>query len=43
MTAGPADLQQKLKTIISHTTPLLPDQELRAFVDYYFSRRDRYL
>jgi len=43
MTASPPDLQQKLKTIISHTTPLLPPEELRGFVEYYFSRRDRYL
>lgn len=36
-------LQQKLQAIITQTTPLLPTEELRAFVDYYFHRRDRYL
>ena len=43
MTASPPDLHQKLKTIISQTTPLLPTEELRGFVEYYFNRRDLYL
>lgn len=36
-------LQQKLQAIITQTTPILPTEELRAFVNYYFNRRDRYL
>jgi len=43
MTVKPPDLQQKLKEMLSQPTPLLPDVELRAFVEYYFSQRNRYL
>jgi diaminopimelate decarboxylase len=43
MTARPPDLQQKLKAMLSQSTPLLPAEELRAFVEYYFSQRERYL
>jgi diaminopimelate decarboxylase len=43
MTTMPPDSQEKLKAMLSQHTPLLPAGELRAFVEYYFSRRDRYL
>jgi diaminopimelate decarboxylase len=43
MTAMPPDSQQKLTAMLSQSTPLLPAGELRTFVEYYFSRRDRYL
>jgi len=43
MTSNPPDLQQKLKAMLSQPTPLLPDEELREFVEYYFNRRQRYL
>ena len=43
MTAMPPDLQQKLTAMLSHSTPLLPADELRTFVEYYFNQRERYL
>ena len=43
MTTKPPDLQQKLKAMLSQSTPLLPAEELCAFVEYYFGQRDRYL
>ncbi|MFX0198944.1 MAG: diaminopimelate decarboxylase family protein [Candidatus Hodarchaeota archaeon] len=43
MTTPCSDLLAKLQAIISQTTPLLPPEELRSFVQYYFGRRDHYL
>jgi len=43
MTAECSDLLKNLQARISHTTPLLPPEELHSFVQYYFNRRDRYL
>ena len=39
----PPDSQEKIKAMLSQRTPLLPADELRAFVEFYFNRRDRYL
>jgi diaminopimelate decarboxylase len=36
-------LQQALQGMLSQSSPLLPKEELRAFVAYYFDQRDRYL
>jgi len=43
MTEMPPDLRQKLEAVLCQTTPVLPAGELRAFVEYYFNRRERYL
>ena len=43
MKPEPSIFQQKLKTILSQTSPLLPAEELHAFVEHYFNQRDRYL
>ena len=43
MPTKPSDLTQALQTVLSQSSPLLPEEELRAFVAYYFDRRDRYL
>ncbi|UCD77840.1 MAG: alanine racemase [Desulfobacterales bacterium] len=43
MKTMPSDLQQALQTVLSQSSPLLPEEELRAYVAYYFDRRDRYL
>ena len=38
-----SELQQALQAVLSQSSPLLPKEELHAFVAYYFDRRDRYL
>jgi diaminopimelate decarboxylase len=43
MTTKPSDLRQALQEVLSQSSPLLPKEELSAFVAYYFDRRDRYL
>lgn len=43
MKAERSYLFHKMQTMLSQITPLLPPEELRAFVEYYFNRRDRYL
>ncbi len=43
MPAKPSDLQQALQTVLSQSSPLLPEEELLAFVANYFDQRDRYL
>ncbi len=43
MTAMLPDSHQKLAAMLAHSTPLLPAGDLRTFVEYYFSRRERYL
>lgn len=34
---------KELKPVLERRSSLLPEEELRRFVEYYFSRRDRYL
>jgi diaminopimelate decarboxylase len=41
--ANPSDLSHQLSEVVSRTTPLLPPDELRAYVQYHFDRRDFYL
>ncbi|MBW2440085.1 MAG: decarboxylase, partial [Deltaproteobacteria bacterium] len=41
--AQPPDLSQRLSEVLARTTPLLPPDELRAYVQYHFDRRDLYL
>lgn len=43
MTPECDELMQKVQTLTSQNTPILPLEELRSFVRYYFDRRDRYL
>jgi len=43
MPGKPPDLKHALQAVLSQSSPLLPAEELRAFVAYYFDRRDRYL
>ena len=43
MTTQPSDLQQAFQTVLSQSSPLLPKEELSAFVAYYFDRREHYL
>jgi len=43
MTIENPDLIEELREILSHKTPLLPAEELRSFVDHYFSLRHDYL
>lgn len=43
MKAERSYLFHKMQTMLSQITPFLPPEELRAFVQYYFNRRDRYL
>ena len=38
-----SDLLCQFKTILSQTTPLLPEKELHAFVRHHLNRRDHYL
>jgi len=40
---NPYELLQQLNLMPEHPTPLLPLDELRAFVQHHFSRRDYYL
>lgn len=34
---------KELTPVFEHRTSLLPEKELKSFVEYYFSRRDKYL
>jgi diaminopimelate decarboxylase len=43
MTTMPPDSHQKLEAMLSHSTPVLPTENLRTFVAYYFNRREHYL
>ena len=43
LTHCPPDLIQKMAQTLSTATPLLPQDQLEAFIRYYFNRRDRYL
>ena len=43
MRANRSDLNQRLSEVLTRTTPLLPPDELRAYVQYHFDRRDLYL
>jgi len=43
MTTSCSDLLPKLRAIVSQATPLLPQEEIRSFVKYYFGQRDHYL
>ena len=43
MTTQASDLRQALQVVLSQSSPLLPKEELHAFVAHYFDRRDRYL
>ena len=43
MKANPPDLSQQLCDVMARTTPLLPPDELRAYVQHHFGRRDHYL
>ena len=43
MTTESDNLLQKVEALTSRETPILPREELRSFVDYYFGRRDHYL
>ena len=43
MTAKPTELQHALRSALSQDSPLLPKEELSAFVTHYFNQRDRYL
>ena len=43
LTHCPPDLIQKMAQTLFTATPLLPQDQLDAFIRYYFNRRDRYL
>ena len=43
MTTQSSDLHQAFQRVLSQSSPLLPKEELTAFVAYYFDRRKHYL